>query len=178
MRLLFITQLLSKDYGSLMIEFGITVSFWVLIILASMIDLWAGIKASKTVGNFKTNSHGLRQTGKKILEYLALMLLALFIDFGLSGLALIKDVLPFLNLFSIPVISIICFVGIIVTEGLSIKENLEISRGGKIISENAVDLLVSIIKGLDDKRAKPIIEALKKTENDDSTIKTDSDIRK
>lgn len=171
MNLLFIQSLLDKNYDLLLVKLGIVVLFWVLILVASLIDLRFAIRTSRALGNFKTNSWGLRKTGRKIVEYWTLMLLALFVDVGLSCFVLVKDILPILSIFQIPWISIGLFISILVTEIISVKEKIEIRKGATVIPQHTVDLIVNIVKKLGDNgqdKLSALADLLKKEETEES----------
>lgn len=118
--------------------------FLVLVLVAVCIDLCSGIRASKEIGDFKTNSHGIRRTGRKLMEYWSLLIMSLLIDFGLLTFTMISDQVGFLLIFKIPIISIAVFIAVMVTEFLSVKENIEIRKGKRIIPEKTVTLLADM----------------------------------
>lgn len=164
--LLFIHSLLNQNYELFWTKVGIISVFWIFILLAVLLDLIMGIRASKQVGKFKTHSYGLRKTGRKLLEYWALMLMALFIDFGLSALGLVSETITILSIFTIPLVSIGMFVGIVITEGISVKENIEMRKGSEIVPKKTVQLIVSVLDKLGDNgedKLKALAEILKST---------------
>lgn len=92
---------------------------WGIVLTACGIDLYFGIKKSKTVGEFKTHSYGLRQTVKKVIYYLALMTFMLLLD-GLNPLGLVNDTLNLM-----PLASILGGIVLVWTEFISVKEKAE-----------------------------------------------------
>lgn len=148
MKLLMIPALLERDFEQATIKIIIMCVFFVLIIIATLIDLRTAITASKRRGSFKTRSYGLRKTGRKLLEYWALMLMASIVDFGLSAFGLVADSVYFFKIFSVPIVSIGVFVGIIITEALSVKENMEMSKGADIIPKKTYAVIAEIVEAL------------------------------
>lgn len=150
MNILFIPSLFEHDYVMFFVKTGIMVSLWIFVMIACFIDLRTGIKATKASGSFKTHSFGLRRTGRKIREYWTLMLLALFIDFALSSLALMKHIFPWLAIFQLPFVSMGLFIGVMITEIISVKENIEKAKGAQIIPPQTVELMSNIMSALGD----------------------------
>lgn len=124
---------------------GIVAIFAVMVLVATMIDLVSAIRASKHIGSFRTHSFGLRRTFKKLLEYLSVMLLILFIDYGLLMLTTLADTISFLTIFKTPLISVVIFVGIIATEIQSVKENIEIRKGSGIIPDKTINMMADMM---------------------------------
>lgn len=143
-----IPALLEMDFEQATIKIMIMCVFFVLIIIATLIDLCTAISASKRRGCFKTRSYGLRKTGRKLLEYWALMLMASIVDFGLSAFGLVADSVSFFKIFSVPIVSIVVFVGIIITEALSVKENMEMSKGADVIPKKTYAVIAEIVEAL------------------------------
>lgn len=173
MKILMIPALLEQNYEQVVIKMMILCVFFVLIIIATLIDLRTAISASKRRGCFKTRSYGLRKTGRKLLEYWALMLMASIVDFGLSAFGLVAGAVPFLKLFSVPIVSVGVFAGIVITEGLSVKENMEVSKGADIIPKKTFAVMAEIIEILgenSDEKLKAIAKLLK----GGNSIKTDN----
>ena len=85
----------------------------ILIVIASLIDLNWGIRASKKVGQFKTTSFGLRKTVSKDKCYLTLYFFAVMVDACLSFFV------PF------PLTSILMCIGEIIIEGVSVREKMQ-----------------------------------------------------
>lgn len=111
--LLFISYMLEGDIpkvGYWLLAIGIMA---LLIVIASLFDLRYGIRASKRIGNFKTTSFGLRKTVAKDKDYLAIYFFAVMIDSCLSFFV------PF------PAACICVAVGVIIIEGLSVREKIK-----------------------------------------------------
>src|SRR5574344_1947467 len=164
MNLLFIPALFAHDYIGLTFRSMVVLSFWFFIVVACFIDLYFGIQKSKKLADFKTNSYGLRETIKKIMQYWAFMTFALMLDFGLSGLLLIKDQYPVLKLFEIPIVSFLVFVFVVATEYFSVKENIEAVKKGAVISPRTMKTLFKLIKALGTDKMNDLLEALQKAE--------------
>ena len=141
-----IMELIGEDtFNQMLVQTSIVSIFWVMTMFAVFIDLCMGIRASKSVGDFKTNSHGIRRTGRKLLEYWALMLMSLFVDFALLLFTMISDVAGIFMIFKIPIVTIIIFIVIIFTEFMSVKENIEVAKGKRIIPAKTVTLLADMV---------------------------------
>lgn len=165
MNLLFIPSLLSGDYKTFFLKFLIVVGLWILIFVATMIDLRTGIKASKARGNFRTTSKGLRQTLNKYKEYTSIMAIAFIVDFALSYLCTLESIFSFFGLFRVPLFSVIAFLFIVITEWISVKENIEKKKGAPIISKEIVDLTAELVAELGDDKIKAIVKLLKEKED-------------
>lgn len=85
----------------------------ILVVVASLIDLHWGIRASKRIGQFKTTSFGLRKTVSKDKCYLTLYFFAVMIDACLSFFV------------TVPIASILMCAGEIVIEGVSVHEKMQ-----------------------------------------------------
>jgi len=164
MNLLFIPSLLTGDYRTFFIKLIIVFALWLIVIVATLVDLRTGIAASKRKGNFRTTSKGLRQTLKKLFEYFTFLVIALLFDFVLSYLTTLVDIIPFLGLFRIPLFTIGSIVVILIIEGISVKENTEKSRGKDIITPEMLNSALNIIAALGDDKTKAIAELLKNKE--------------
>lgn len=178
MNLLFIPTLLNGDYKTLFIKISIIVLFWILILIAVLIDLHYGIKASKATGIFKTHSYGLRKTGRKLLEYWTIMLLAFFVDFGLSCLQLAETTFSVFHLFTVPFLSIGLFVGILITEIISVKEKIEKVKGGELIPKSTINVISEVLEKLGEggeDKLKALAEILKGTTDKKEEEKKDEE---
>ena len=164
MKFLIIPTIIERDYEMVTIKIMIMSVFFILVIIATLIDLYTGIQASKKRGTVRTRSYGLRKTGRKLLEYWALLLMAGIVDIGLSALGLVADTVTILKVFTVPLVSIGVFVGIVVTEALSVKENLELSKGSAVIPKKTAILLAEITEQLGeggDEKLKALAKLLK-----------------
>jgi len=136
--------------------------FWVLVFVASFIDLRTGIAASKAKGEFKTTSSGLRQTLRKDMEYMAMMFIAFLLDFSLSYLTSISDLVGLFGLFKVPLCSLGMLIFILVTEYISVKENIEKKKGSPIIPKKTVDLVSDLIGAYGEEKLTEALKFLKK----------------
>ena len=115
--------------------------------LATMIDLWTGVEAAKA--RMETiHSRGLRQSIGKYLDYWRFQVMALFID-------LIGMLIP---QYTIPYVSILVCIAIIVIEARSVMENM---RSKKSNAGNIPDTIKEIINCTNAEKAKKLVEKFK-----------------
>ena len=164
MNLLFIPSLLQGDMKSFLFKLSIVFLLWLIVFVASMVDLKTGIDGSKRLGCFKTTSRGLRQTVKKDLQYIMLLLVGLLFDFVLSYLSTLSDLIPLFGVFRIPIFSLLGVLVILIIEGISVKENLDKGKTKEIISPELITSALDIIGILGDDKVKAIAELLKQKE--------------
>ena len=129
---------------------GLVAFFALLVLVATFVDLFSAIRASKYIGCFKTHSFGLRRTFRKQFEYLSVMVLILFIDFGLLHLSNISDTVGLFKIFQTPLVSIVIFIMIMATEVQSVRENIEIRKGSGIIPDKTINMLSDMIDKIGD----------------------------
>lgn len=122
----------------------------VLSVLASLFDMWSGIDAARA-NKEPVSSRALRRTVSKIVDYLRVVIFAMFID--VLGM--------FFSWYVLPYCVILCTLGILLIEGKSVIENL---RRKKSNAAEVVDMVQDIIKAATDKDAEKIIEYLKNKE--------------
>lgn len=146
MTVLFINELLHKQWYELFVKLGIQALAWVLVLTACLIDLKTGIKASRVKGIFKTNSFGLRQTMKKFKDYMDVLLMAFITDIFLSVFVILSDEFSFLKIFDLPLITIVIFVYTMATEFISVLENKRKAKGAQIYTPEAIDAINDIAK--------------------------------
>ena len=155
MTLLFIPSLLAGDTTACMVKVAVVVLLWLIVIIASMIDLATGIAASKRIGQHKTTSWGLRRTISKDLQYLALLVMLLLIDIALSALS------PYLSIFTIPILSVAGVITVTTVEFVSVVEN---TRKGKDKDEDVIDdvqqLAAAAIDAYGEEQVKKLFGAL------------------
>lgn len=153
--LLFIPSLLAGDTTACMVKVAVVVLLWLIVIIASMIDLATGIAASKRIGQHKTTSWGLRRTISKDLQYLALLVMLLLIDIALSALS------PYLSIFTIPILSVAGVITVTAVEFVSVIEN---TRKGKDKDEDVIDdvqqLAAAAIDAYGEEKVKALFAAL------------------
>lgn len=155
MTLLFIPSLLAGDTTACMVKVAVVVLLWLIVIIASMIDLATGIAASKRIGQQRTTSWGIRRTIAKDLQYLALLFMMLLIDIALSSLS------PYLGIFSTPILSVAGVAIITIVEFISVAEN---TRKGKNKDEDVIDdvqqLAAAAIDAYGEEKVKALFTAL------------------
>jgi len=149
---------------SFLFKLSIVFLLWLIVFIASMVDLKTGIDGSKRLGCFKTTSRGLRQTVKKDLQYIMLLLVGLLFDFVLSYLSTLSDLIPLFGVFRIPIFSLLGVLVILIIEGISVKENLDKGKTKEIISPELITSALDIIGILGDDKVKAIAELLKQKE--------------
>ncbi|MFL9844727.1 holin [Flavobacterium rhizosphaerae] len=113
-----ILDFVNGDLKGIYIKVSIVFFTWLVVLLAVGIDLYFGIKKSKSLGEI-THSYGLRQTVQKIVNYLAMMLFMLLFD-SISPLGLLNEGFNIL-----PLASIIGAVILVWTEFLSVREKAD-----------------------------------------------------
>jgi len=133
----FIPSLLEGDFRSFAIKSGVVVLFWFIVIIASMVDLIAGIAASRRTGDYKTHSYGLRKTLIKDLQYFGVLVMLLLIDIVTSALG------DYIAIFQIPITSIAGVLCITIIEYLSVRENIQ---RGRTPEENKIDDVETMAK--------------------------------
>lgn len=117
-KLLLISQLIHGDIQTCQYWLLSIAIMGLLIVVATLIDLRYGRMASKMVGIFKTTSYGLRKTVYKIKDYLTFLGFAVMIDGCLSVFT------------DLPYCAAIVTVGIILIEGLSVREKINAINKG------------------------------------------------
>lgn len=129
--LLFVNHLVNGDLAMVNM-WGIAVGVMALmVVLSSLIDLYFGIKASKSVGEYKTTSYGFRATVEKDVFYLLFYFMAVMIDACLSFFL------------TIPVASVLCALAEIGIEAVSVYENNNRCKEGRT---NPVNVAKAIAK--------------------------------
>lgn len=144
--LLFINHIITGDLVSLRWWMLAIAIMALLVIIASLFDLYWGIAASKAAGIFETTSYGLRKTVDKDKGYLTLYAFGVFIDSCLSFFC------------PIPVSCAVVAIGEIIIEGVSVVEN---SKRAKINDcTNPLDVAKAVIKTFGISDAKKIEEII------------------
>lgn len=129
--ILFVNHLVSGDVAMAQM-WGMAVGVMALmIVVASLIDLYFGIKASKAVGSYKTTSYGFRNTVEKDVFYLAFYFMAVMIDACLSFFL------------SIPVTCVFFALAEIGIEAVSVYENNNRCKEGRT---NPVNVAKAVAK--------------------------------
>lgn len=164
---LFIGSILSGDYGLLLIKVALTMLLWLLPILASVVDLVTGIKASKVSNNKrKLYSRGLRKTVDKDLGYLTLLVVFFLMDIATSYLVTLVDVVPLFAIFSVPVFTLSVSISLCGIEIWSIKENIEVIREKDIIPNKTLDRAIEIVRVVGDEKIGKVIDLLREEKSD------------
>lgn len=134
------------------IRHGMTIIFicGVLIILASFIDMWAGIDAART-NKEPIMSHSLRKTVAKIIDYMRVLIFSALID--ILGLSFPWYVIPYC--------SVVSTLGVLLIEFRSVIEN---SRRKRSHAGEVIDMVQRIIKCATDKDAEELIKLIKENE--------------
>ena len=152
--ILFIHSLLNGDIHTFAVKTGVVVLFWVLCFLATIIDLYSGISASKRVANAKTNSLGLRRTVIKIQQYIQILFLLLIIDIILSSLS------EYVSFFQLPIFSVIGTISIVFIETLSVIENNKKGRNkSDYVYDDMSNAAKKIIQQIGDRQLNDFVEA-------------------
>ncbi|MGV0828282.1 hypothetical protein F0358_10815 [Empedobacter brevis] len=141
-----ILDYINKDYNQIIIEFQIIFFCWVAVGISVGIDLFFGIRKSKSLGEY-THSYGIRKTFEKMTFYYSLMLLFLFADmFNPFGM--------YIEILNLPIMTILMMLALLLTEGLSIREKAD-QKQRRMVDKSAKQLLDIILKN------KELIEELK-----------------
>lgn len=111
-----ISYMLDGDYHKVGIWLLAIAIMAIFVMVASVIDLYWGIRASKRIGKFKTTSYGLRQTAGKDKVYLTLYFFATMIDACLSFFV------------PMPVAAVLMCMAEIMIEGKSVHEKMKMLR--------------------------------------------------
>lgn len=118
MKALFISQLIHGDIQSCQYWLLAIAIMGIGIIIAAIVDLRYGRMASKAMGVYRTTSYGLRKTVFKLKDYLT------FLMFG----ALIDGCASFF--FDAPFCSALVTIGVILIEGISVREKINAINKG------------------------------------------------
>lgn len=153
---LFISYLLNGDISAVGHWLGTIGIIALLVIIASVIDLHYGKKASKKVGQFKTTSFGLRKTISKDKDYMTFYFFAVLIDSCLSFVL------------SFPAACVAIALAEIVIEGISVREKVQILKNTSV-DPIAVAKAVATAYGITDaERMMKAVEAVRKQKQDGS----------
>lgn len=132
---------------------AISVVLWVVVILVILLDLWDRCYTNRKLHK-PLKSHKFRITLAKISEYWRIMLIGFFIDS-------IGILLPF---YALPYVSMVLCVGLILTEGKSMREHAKERKSGAMELE---DILKAAIDCASEADAKAIIKKIGEYLNDD-----------
>ena len=131
------------------IRSGVTIIFacMVLICIAALSDLWSAIDAARA-NKEHIRSKPLRRTGAKIIDYYRLLVFGTMAD--CIGLCFVW--------YNLPYGSILCTLGVLIIECLSVVENL---RRKKSHAAEVADVVGKIVNCVTKEEAEKIIEALR-----------------
>lgn len=151
-----ILEIINKDYEALMGQLQFVLIAWAIVIISVGIDLHFGIRKSKEIGMF-THSYGLRQTSKKVVQYLSFMAFMLFFDV----LNVFWIYIPSLQ--KVPLATLFGAIILVYTEAKSVREKatdkfkkaLRTNPAELIkFAEQNIDLLNSLVDRKKDKEEK------------------------
>lgn len=167
--LLFIPELLSKDYASIKMKLFIICVAWILVLVSMLIDLHYGIRKAKKIGEH-TTSEGFRRTVTKFKDYYTVLTFALIADILISPFTYyLPGILSFTS-----VVSIIAALGLVLTEFKSIREKAD-QKLRRRIDKSFIDIGVLYQKLKDDGLIEKIIESAKEKDNENiNNATTDS----
>lgn len=128
------------------IHVGVTIVFvcCVFTVVAALFDMWTALEAVRASGG-RPSSHPMKRTGAKIVDYLRLIFFVLMVD--------VLGVLCF-SFYLIPYCVVLITVGILLREGLSMRENFKMKKSNAVA---ALDITQKIVECLNKEDAGKII---------------------
>lgn len=137
------------DFIQTDVKTGIVIIFvcFVFVVMATMFDFWTAYEAVKARKE-KLSSNPMRKTGQKIIDYLRLILYVLMID--------ILGLLCF-SFYAIPYCVVLITVGVLIREGLSMRENYELKKSNAM---EALDMAAKIVKCITKEDAEKLIQEI------------------
>lgn len=156
MKLLFINSFMTKDYETLEIKLELVMIMWVVVLIAIIIDLIAGVRKARQLGE-ATTSQGFKRTVNKLVQYYGLLSFAFLFDI----LASIVEPLPYFTA--------LASIFLVFIEAKSVYEKAEEKDRRKMSKE--ADKLVTILENRGDV-LKAIAEILKKEEEKENEKET------
>ena len=128
---------------------GVTIIFLfcILVIAATLLDLWTGVDAARK-NHEQIRSKMLRRTITKTLDYLRVVIFAVLID--VLGLCFPWYIIPYC--------AIIVTLGVLIIEGKSVMENFNKKKSN---AAEIVDVIGEILECADSDTAQKIIKKLK-----------------
>lgn len=158
-QLLFIQQFIDGDLEGIKWRALAVTIMAIMVLLASAIDLYYGIKASKAAGMFQTTSYGVRKTIDKDSGYMIFFTFAVMLDACLSFFT------------DIPACTVVIALSEIAIEAMSVMENRKrIGMSG----QNPLDVARAVIKtfGISDaKKIEEVINYIKEQEREPDAAK-------
>lgn len=147
---------LQHNYQNIIEKLFIIFFTWFVVLTAIGIDLVHGIKKSKAVGEY-THSYGLRQTIKKIINYLSMMVFMLLFD-SLNPLGGMIDI------FKLPLASIVGALSLVWIEFISVREKAD-EKFRRRTAKTTGDILEILVT--DERIKKKIRDNLKNEKNEE-----------
>lgn len=132
---------------------GIIFICCILVVIATIFDMWTGIEAAKRRKE-RICSHSLRRTVRKTIDYLRLVMFAVLID--ILGL--------FFPWYAVPYCAVLVTLGILLIEGKSMIENYRKKKSG---AAEVIKMVERIIDCVDSPTAEKIIRSIKDESNED-----------
>ncbi len=133
---------------SVAIHLIVCVIMWVLVFCAIFVDLWDRIYTQKKLGK-PIDSHSMRKTLGKLGEYWRVLLIAFIVDTA------IFIACTLLNIKTIPVITILVAIGLLIIEAKSLIEH---ARERKSKVKDIQKIIQSVVKASSDRDAKKVIQ--------------------
>lgn len=127
-----ILEIINKEYDALMWQLQFVLVAWIIVVVSIGIDLYFGIRKSKEIGLFQ-HSYGLRQTSKKVVQYLSFMAFMLFFD-ALNVFWIYLDVQK------IPLATLFGAIVLVYTEAKSVREKTS-EKFRKAIAEHPLEII-------------------------------------
>lgn len=128
--------MLNNNWENLEFEALIIVILWVLPLFAYFVDFWTGVEGAKAQGE-ELHSQGFRKTIIKIGDYWRFQFMALLID-------VVGSLLP---IYTLPYVSMIATISVILIEFKSVRENF---KKKKSIATKAITLSETLISEIVD----------------------------
>lgn len=128
-----IVEILKGEYSAVIFQLQFVLIAWAIVVLAIGIDLYYGIQKSKDTGVF-IHSYGLRRTSNKVVQYLSLMIFALFFD------VLNVFWIYFPTVHKIPIATLLGAIVLVYTEWKSVREKTS-EKFRKAIAENPAEII-------------------------------------
>lgn len=146
-------EILNGDFDALRRQLLVVFVCDLIVILSIGIDLFFGIKKSKDLGIY-THSYGLRQTSRKTVEYLALMLFMFFID-------VLNPFFAYFDYIALPLFTIFGAIALVYTEWKSVREKTS-EKFRESIKDSPVEIVSFILKNRE--KIDSILEGLREKE--------------
>lgn len=142
-----IQDILNNKWDEAQTEALVVLVLWVIPLFAYFVDFWTGVEGAKAQDE-ELHSKGFRKTITKIGDYWRFQLMALLID-------IVGSLLP---AYSLPYVSMVATISIILIEFKSVRENFKKKKSGVTkaitLSEN---LLSEIVDAKDTAQASKIL---------------------